>query len=84
MVDIENTRNFCFLVEMCGGVMEAYDVCERFGGIKIVIPKKEHKRVIAKAMLEKGVSYREIARHLGISKGNLLKIKRKLKGGSNA
>ena len=25
MVDIENTRNFCFLVEICGGVMEAYD-----------------------------------------------------------
>ena len=84
MIECDDTKNFYFLVEICGGIMEAYDVCERFGGIKIVIPKKEHKRVIAKAMLEKGVSYREIARHLGISKGNLLKIKRKLKGGSNA
>ena len=76
MFKYEDTKNFCFLVEICGGVMEAYNACEKYGGIHITIPKKEHKRVVAKELLKKGVSYREIARRLHISKRNVTRIKK--------
>ena len=76
MIECDDTKNFYFLVEICGGIMEAYNACEKYGGIHITIPKKEHKRVVAKELLKIGVSCKEIANRLHISKRNVAKIKK--------
>ncbi|MDY2585005.1 hypothetical protein [Helicobacter sp.] len=75
---MEESYNFYFLVQICGGLVEAYRVCEQYGGIKLTIPKKEHKRVVVKELILRNVSESEILKHIPISKTTLYNIKKEL------
>ena len=76
----ENTKNFYFLVEICGGdILKAYKACELFGGITLTIPKKEHKSVMIKELLKANVKEAEIQAHLHCGMRTIQRFKKELK-----
>jgi uncharacterized protein YerC len=50
-------------------------ICENLKGMKILVPTKAHKRVLAKKMLEDGADVYKIHDELGLDRRTIKKIK---------
>ena len=59
-------------------IVYAIMLCRNLGGIQLSIPRKQHERVFAKALLEKGVDFSDVKEIVFLHEVTIKKIQKEV------